>query len=111
MSVDRLGRVLCGSNLGEGLAIAAPAVAGPISTRIIPDRGLVMSMAGTSGTTTASAFFPTGMLASIGRPTGFTPPYAAALDNGGPELVLQNLSRSEEQPYELQLLTRTSLAV
>src|SRR3546814_5875268 len=70
--LDRLGRVLCGSNLGEGLAIAAPAVAGPISTRIIPDRGLVMSMAGTSGTTTASAFFPTGMLASIGRPTGFT---------------------------------------
>src|SRR3546814_17433507 len=61
MIVDRLGRVLCGSNLGEGLAIAAPAVAGPISTRIIPDRGLVMSMAGTSGTTTASAFFPTGM--------------------------------------------------
>src|SRR3546814_2231301 len=45
MIVDRLGRVLCGSNLGEGLAIAAPAVAGPISTRIIPDRGLVMSMA------------------------------------------------------------------
>src|SRR3546814_10438695 len=87
---DRLGRVLCGSNLGEGLAIAAPAVAGPISTRIIPDRGLVMSMAGTSGTTTASAFFPTGMLASIGRPTGFTPPYAAALDHGGPALVLQN---------------------
>src|SRR3546814_5442984 len=42
MIVDRLGRVLCGSNLGEGLAIAAPAVAGPISTRIIPDRGLVM---------------------------------------------------------------------
>src|SRR3546814_8340156 len=84
MIVDRLGRVLCGSNLGEGLAIAAPAVAGPISTRIIPDRGLVMSMAGTSGTTTARALFPTGMLASIGRPTGFTPPYAAALDHGGP---------------------------
>src|SRR3546814_3186856 len=42
MIVDRLGRVLCGSNLDEGLAIAAPAVAGPISTRIIPDRGLVM---------------------------------------------------------------------
>src|SRR3546814_21040640 len=51
-----------------------------------------MSMAGTSGTTTASAFFPTGMLASIGRPTGFTPPSAAALDHGRPALVLQNLT-------------------
>src|SRR3546814_14620092 len=79
MIVDRLGRVLYGSNLGEGLAIAAPAVAGPISTRIIPDRGLVISMSGPSGKTTASPFFPPRMLASHTRPTGFTPPSAEAV--------------------------------
>ncbi len=91
MIADRMGRVLCGSNLGKGLALEAPAAAGPISARIVPDRGIVLSMAGTSGRTTASAYFPVEMLATIARPTGFTPPYSAAIQRGDALLQLQEL--------------------
>ncbi|HVI99577.1 MAG TPA: sensor histidine kinase [Sphingomonas sp.] len=92
MIADRLGRVLCGTNLGQDLVTDAPAAAGPIAARIIPDRGVVLSMTGTSGVTTASAYFPIGMLASIGRPTGFTPPYSATLERGDAALELQPLA-------------------
>jgi two-component sensor histidine kinase len=91
MIADRTGRVLCGSNLGKGLAQEAPAAAGPVSARIVPDRGVVLSMTGTSGVTTASAYFPIGMLAAIGRPSGFTPPYSAEIQRGDAVLVLQDL--------------------
>jgi two-component sensor histidine kinase len=86
-----MGRVLCGSNLGKGLALEAPAAAGPIIARIVPGRGVVLSMSGASGTTTASAYFPIGMLATIGRPTGFTPAYAAQIERGNAVLMLEDL--------------------
>src|SRR3546814_3017965 len=49
------------------------------------------------------------MLASIGRPTGFTPPYAAALDHGGPALVLQNLS--DRGPLDRRERVRASIGI
>ncbi|MCM8730693.1 sensor histidine kinase [Hephaestia sp. GCM10023244] len=109
MIADRLGRVLCGSDLGKELALDAPAAAGPISARIFPARGIVLSMAGTSGVTTASAFFPTGMLASIGRPTGFTPPYAADLQHDDDRLNLQALA--DHGPLDRRERMRASIGI
>lgn len=89
---DRDGRVLCGAAGMPDIAIDAPARAGIIAASIAPDRGLALAMTASSGRLIAVALFPAPALAAIARPSGFTPPYAAALLHDRERLPLEVLS-------------------
>lgn len=89
---DQRGRVLCGREFPADL-IKPAEQAGPVTAHAIEGRGLVLSMLGDRGRTTASAFFPTPFLAQIAKPGGFPPPYSATLILDGERLELAALPR------------------
>ena len=84
------GSVLC----GDMAAIAANqlTVPGHITAHILAGEGLVLSVASDNGGVTASAMFPSEMIGEVTRPSGFVPPYSAALVRGGERLELQTLT-------------------
>lgn len=94
MIADRQGRVVCGSRLPAALRVAPPTGSRPIAARLVPGQGLVMAMTGSSGATTATALFPTGYLSEVARPSGFTPAYGSSLQQGGNQLVLDDLAEA-----------------
>jgi two-component sensor histidine kinase len=89
---DRQGRVVCGEALPPALAITAPDSPDAIAARLIEGQGLVLAMRGSSGATTATAFFPTDLLARIARPSGFVPPHGSILELGDQQLALDTLA-------------------
>lgn len=109
MVADRGGRVVCGSTLPAALRILPPETAGPMTARLVPGYGLVLAMTGTSGTTTATAFFPTAYLADIARPSGFTPAYQSTLLHSGEQLPLESLASAT--PLERRQQLRSSLGI
>ncbi|MGN6375671.1 MAG: sensor histidine kinase [Sphingomonas sp.] len=109
MVADRRGRVVCGNQLPENLRIVAPSTPGPISARLVPSQGLVLSMTGNSGQTTATAFFPTAFLAGVARPSGFTPAYGTTLLHGAEALALDPLPSSG--PLERRQSMRSALGI
>jgi two-component sensor histidine kinase len=110
MVADRRGRVICGTALPASLRVKPPQTAGPITAKLAPGRGLVLAMTGASGKTVATAFFPTDFLASIARPSGFTPAYAAALVHGDQQLALQDLPTAGPLDRRQRMLTGLDLA-
>ncbi len=87
---DRRGRVLCGQSfpaVTNGLHAPAP---GPVSARLVSD-GVVLEMLSDSGRTTAAVLFPAAFIARIAKPSGFPPPYAAALTLSGQRLAIADL--------------------
>lgn len=89
---DQRGQVLCGRRFPDDL-IKPANQSGPVTAHAIENRGLVLSMLGDRGRTTASAYFPTPFLARIAKPGGFPPPYAATLALDGERLGLASLVR------------------
>ncbi len=73
------------------IAVDPPARSGMIAATIAPDRGLALGMTAPSGRLVAVALFPGTALAEIARPSGFTPPYAAALTHRSERLPLESL--------------------
>jgi two-component sensor histidine kinase len=91
MIADQRGKVVCGDALPATLRVEAAASPDDIIARLVPGQGLVLAMRGASGMTTATAFFPTDMLARIARPSGFTPPHATTVLLADAELPLETL--------------------
>lgn len=89
---DQRGHVLCGREFPPDLVKPAEQ-SGPVTAHAVHGRGLVLSMLGDRGRTTASAFFPTPFLALIAKPGGFPPPYSATLALDGEQLELATLPR------------------
>ena len=100
---DRHGRVLCGRPLPASLGPFARPPAGPVAARLVPGRGVVLSMLADSGRESATAFFPTAFLDTIAHPSGFPPPYAAALTLDDVRLGIADL------PYRNALERRETL--
>ena len=61
---DRQGRILCGQGLPPALNARAKPGGGPVVARLVPNRGVVLSMPSDSGRTSAAVFFPTAFLAA-----------------------------------------------
>jgi two-component sensor histidine kinase len=86
---DARGVLLCGQHFTvSGAAVLQP---GQVQAGLIGS-GLTLRIGGTAGAS-ATAFYPVGALAALGRPSGFVPEYGSALvkDNGG-RLVLRALA-------------------
>ncbi|MES2097790.1 MAG: histidine kinase dimerization/phosphoacceptor domain -containing protein [Pseudomonadota bacterium] len=64
---DQSGRLLCGTALPVAAPQAAPGQ--PATSSVIPDKGLVLTIAPRGGGVHASAYFPTAFLAQIARPS------------------------------------------
>lgn len=92
MIADRRGAVVCGDTLPTALRVAAAADSNAITAKVIAGQGLVLAMRSGSGATTATAFFPTDMLARIARPNGFLPPHGTTLLLGDGQLPLETLA-------------------
>ena len=75
-AIRRQGRLVCGGGIPEDAA-GPPADGAPLA-RLVPDQGLVLTVASRDGT--ATAFFPTAFLRQIARPTGFLPRYGTTLE-------------------------------
>ncbi|CUS45654.1 MAG: histidine kinase dimerization/phosphoacceptor domain -containing protein [Pseudomonadota bacterium] len=104
---DRRARTLCGADFPRDLARVS-ANTEPIAARVVPGRGLLLSIAGASGTT-ATAFFPSGFLAETGKPSDFAPPYEAVLTHGEGSLPLTQLP--PRSALERRETMRTSLGL
>jgi two-component sensor histidine kinase len=81
------GQILCGKPVVTD-AGALPVTREGMTARVLPGRGVALSMLGPSGRTRASALFSRGFLAETGRPTGFVAPYELKLSRGNEELLL-----------------------
>lgn len=87
---NRDGRLLCGTPIDLD-SLETPGSPGDVAATLIPDTGLALRVASSDGGVVATTLFPTSFLASIARPTEFTPPYSAALSRAGDVLPLQRL--------------------
>ncbi|HEU4961719.1 MAG TPA: histidine kinase dimerization/phosphoacceptor domain -containing protein [Sphingomonas sp.] len=94
MIADRQGRVVCGDRLPAPLHITAPDSPNAIAAKLVTGQGLALAMRGASGGTTATAYFPTELLARIARPTGFLPPHGSTLQLGAQQLTLDTIEAS-----------------
>lgn len=88
---DRQGRVLCGEKLPNTLELHPQRNGDPVAARLVPGAGIVLAIGSDSGRTEAAVFFPTAFLARVARPSGFPPPYAAALTLGDDRLDIATL--------------------
>jgi two-component sensor histidine kinase len=89
--VDNRRRLLCGAPLPRSMALIPSASDAPIAARVLPGQGLVLAIGGHPDGTSATAFFPARFLAGIGQPSGFTPPFEAALERDGDSVTLVEL--------------------
>jgi two-component sensor histidine kinase len=106
---DRRGAVLCGAGFQGAHETARKARDSAVAAQILPDRGLLLGVAGEKRQVTAAAFFPTDFLADLSRPSGFTPAYAATLVRDGQALVLRPMPR--ESALERREASRTELGI
>ncbi|MCW3848303.1 sensor histidine kinase [Sphingomonas sp. LB-2] len=86
---DERGELLCGQRVTvSGAVVIRP---GEVRAELI-EQGLVLRIGGQRGGT-ATAYYPVEALATLGRPNGFVPEYAAALANRrGQNLTLRALA-------------------
>jgi len=88
---DKQGRLLCGAPLP--VDVAPPRTEGPAIARVIPDKGLVISLLGGKGEIHGSAYFPTELLSIIAKPSNFALDYEETLRGSEPDvLILHPLS-------------------
>lgn len=112
---DRSGRTLC----GDSLPIVSPAAlpGGPVASRIVADRGLVLSVTSADGATRGAAFFPIAFLRTIAKPSAFSGDYTETLriiDNDADVLVLREPAANSVlavHPAEKTILNIGNLAV
>ncbi|MES2753595.1 MAG: hypothetical protein V4659_02910 [Pseudomonadota bacterium] len=71
---DRSGRILCGQVFPGAASVPLPSESGVVGTGLVPDRGVVLTIAGRSGATNAAVLFPVDFLAATARPSGFVQP-------------------------------------
>ncbi|WP_448661132.1 sensor histidine kinase [Sphingomonas sp. CJ20] len=102
---DGQGRVLCGQRFAvAGAEMLRP---GQVKATILKT-GLMLRMGGNAGGS-GTAFYPTEILRSLVRPSGFVPEYGAALTKGDERLVLRTLpgsgplNRQEAVPIDLTI--------
>lgn len=86
---DPAGRILCGEPLGIEPPIAENERR--IASQFVGD-GLILSTSNDKAR--ATAFFPTSLLASAGRPSGFPSEYGLSLHNDNGQLTLARLSET-----------------
>lgn len=106
--VDRRGRLLC----GRPIPFAARPAQGdptPVKAAIVPDRGVVLAIAGPGGDTAARAFFPTSFLAGLGKPSFNASQFGSALILGETSLPLSAIPGQE--PLDRVETMRTELGI
>ncbi|WNO54911.1 sensor histidine kinase [Stakelama saccharophila] len=86
---DARGTLLCGTPIRADRI--RQSAGDEISSTLLRDRGLLLAVGGTRHGARAVAFFPTGFLSRVARPSGFVPPYSATLERGAESLVLESL--------------------
>ena len=106
---DRRGHLLCGSGFAGAHEVARTAREMAVAARIVPERGLLLGVAGRTRRVTAAALFPTTFLAETSRPSGFTRAYEATLLRDGAALELQTLRR--ETAFERREYSQTDLGI
>ena len=94
MIADSRGAVLCGDPLPAPLRVVAAPDPDDITAKLVSGQGLVLAMRGSSGETTATAFFPTDMVARVARPSRFTPPHGTTLLLGDGKMPLETLANT-----------------
>ena len=105
---DRSGRPLCGGRFAGAIEMNRAAAGMPIAANVLPE-GLSLGVTARSGRIAASAYFPTGFLSRLSRPSGFTPDYAATLVGGDDRLTLQPLAT--ESTLERRETSRIALGI
>ncbi len=85
--LDRRGHLLCGQQFSIDKAVVLHP--GQIDSLLLAN-GLALRIGGETGAS-ATAFYPVGALATLGRPSGFVPDYGAALIKGDNRLQLRAL--------------------
>ena len=106
---DQAGQVLCGADFPGGMESTHLAREATVAARIVPGRGVILGITGSTGGITAAALFPQRFLAQVSRPSAFSPPYAATLVREGDGLVLQTLVRASA--LERRETSRTPLGI
>lgn len=110
---DAAGRVLCGDPLPEPIALSATDT--PIAAAILPNRGLVLAIAGPRvrggriGSTTARAYFPRDFLERTGRPSSQALAFSSALVLDQDALDLETIA--DLGPLDRLETMRTDLGV
>jgi two-component sensor histidine kinase len=86
--VDHNGRLLCGEPFDTDVAIDTSTAVG---AAIVPDKGLILSVAGPRRGPSARVFFPRTFLARLATPTSRAVPLASALVHDGNSLELASI--------------------
>ncbi|WP_085811124.1 sensor histidine kinase [Sphingomonas sp. TZW2008] len=103
------GRVICGAEFIGSRDTARMARDAAVSAQIAPGRGLLLGVLGRSRRVAAAAYFPTGLLTELSRPSGFTPAYSATLIRDGEALELHKLER--ENAFERRERNQIDLGI
>ena len=85
---DTAGALRCGNEVSPGDVPDA----GDTDAKITSERGLTLSIVGSTGKARASAYFPATFLGQISEPGGFVPDYGARLRTGDTLLTLRELT-------------------
>ncbi|MDQ2879435.1 MAG: histidine kinase [Pseudomonadota bacterium] len=107
--IDAQGRAECGRLLPEEVRAAAPAPGQPMAARLIPGRGLTLSIASANGMTFASAFFPISFLVKTAHPTGLALAHGQALLGDEQTLILADPAAAG--PIELRARQVVALGI
>lgn len=86
--VDRNGRVLCGEPIDNTVALDTST---PVAAAILPDRGLILSVAGARHGPSARVFFPKAFLSQLAAPASRAMPLASALVHDDETLTLSRI--------------------
>lgn len=109
MILDRQGRLLCGARLP--LAMPEPKAGDGSTVRIVPDQGIVLSIADAGGEVRGGAFFPVAFLSGLAKPSGFPSDYEESLSTpaSSDRLVLRSLRA--DNPLDLHVPVRAALGI
>lgn len=83
---------LCGERFAPGFPGEAGA-SGEIVSRIVPNQGLLLAVRSDDRSVVAKAYFPLGLLASVGRPTGMMPGYRLSVVSSEARLALRDTAQ------------------
>ena len=100
------GTMICGTPLRLGKKVTPAPGPGLLAARIVPSRGLAITMAAPDGGARATALFPAAFLSQVSRPSGFVIPYRLVLRQDDDSLELQPYEdlptfRTDQQRMEL----------
>ena len=105
--VDRENRLLCGEALPDQGAVTPSGV--PIGAAIVPQRGLILEVAGPRRGMTARAWFPQDVLARIGAPGARNAGLSSVLIQGDDQLPLARVE--EDRRFARVETMRTDLGI